>query len=86
MNWRVELETRAKREFLALAADLQTRISEAIEGLAVDPRPPGSKKLSVGGGYRIRVGRYRVLYTVEDRLRRVRIYRVAHRRDVYRSR
>jgi mRNA interferase RelE/StbE len=84
VTYRIELETRAKREFLDLPTDVRSRLSEAIDDLRGSPRPPGSKRLTARGGYRIRKGAYRILYTVDDRVRVVRIYRIGHRREVYR--
>ncbi len=54
--------------------------------LAENPRPDGAKKLKGETGYRIRVGNYRVLYEIDDAAQLVIIYRVKHRRDVYRNR
>lgn len=62
------------------------RIVRRIGALAEDPRPPGCEKL-VGHGdrYRVREGRYRIVYTVEDSRLVVWVIKVGHRRDVYRS-
>jgi mRNA interferase RelE/StbE len=63
---------------------VQVRISEAIDDLATYPRPPGAKRLVGQNGYRLRQGDYRVLYTVDDQARVIRVYRIGHRRDIYR--
>ncbi|MEM6767359.1 MAG: type II toxin-antitoxin system RelE/ParE family toxin [Bacteroidota bacterium] len=62
------------------------RILTAIKGLKDDPRPPGAKKL-VGeeNVWRVRVGDYRILYTIEDEIRIITVERVAHRKDSYRK-
>lgn len=61
------------------------RILTAVEGLAVEPRPIGSIKLSGGDGERrIRVGDYRIIYRVHDDRLVVVVVRAAHRREVYR--
>ena len=85
---RYELQlTRAAERGLALLpkADLR-RVDAAILGLARDRHPPGSKKLEGSGDvYRIRVGDYRVVYTIEvDRLVVV-VVNVGNRRDIYRT-
>lgn len=61
------------------------RIKTATEALREEPRPPGVKML-IGshGAPRIRVGDYRVLYTVDDQRLLVRIADVGHRGDIYR--
>ena len=60
------------------------RIVSAIRSLANDPRPPGSKKLSVQERYRLRVGVYRVLYSIEDDVLIVTVVKIGNRRDAYR--
>ena len=82
--YKIELETRARREYRALRASVREQITNAIDDLHADPRPPGSKKLVGSTGYRIRTGNYRILYTIDDPAPLVRIYRVGHRREVYR--
>ena len=55
-----------------------------IERLATSPRPPGRKKLHGGDKqWRIRVGDYRVVYEIDDKLKIVDVTRIAHRREVY---
>lgn len=60
------------------------RILERIEGLADEPRPAGTEKLSGREQYRIRQGVYRILYEIRDRELIVTVVKVGHRRDVYR--
>ena len=61
------------------------RVLERIRSLADDPRPFGCEKLSGLERYRVRVGVYRVIYEIRDRILLVVIVKVAHRGDVYRS-
>jgi len=57
-----------------------------ILALAEDPRPPGCVKLSgVEGLYRIRQGRYRIAYTIEDEHLVVVVIRIADRKEIYRK-
>lgn len=60
------------------------RIVEAINGLADNPRPPQSIKLSAAEKYRLRCGAYRVLYEIHDNVLIVCVVKVGHRKDVYR--
>jgi mRNA interferase RelE/StbE len=54
-------------------------------GLADDPHPPGSRKLAgYDDVFRTRVGRYRIIYSVEGRRLIVIILKLGHRKDVYR--
>jgi mRNA interferase RelE/StbE len=52
--------------------------------LKENPRPLGVKKLKGQEGYRIRLGNYRILYLVDDRERKIEIFSIAHRKEVYR--
>lgn len=70
-------------ESIPLKQDRQ-RILERIRHLADDPRPYGAQKLSGQEGYRVRQGRYRIVYTIEDRDLLVHVIKVSHRKDVYR--
>jgi mRNA interferase RelE/StbE len=75
----------ASKELESLPQTASWRVVEAIELLAVEPRPSGVTKLQ--GPYdlwRIRVGDYRVIYSVGDRQKVIEIHRIRHRRDAYR--
>jgi mRNA interferase RelE/StbE len=63
---------------------MQERVRVAILDLATEPRPFGYLKLHGREGYRIRVGDYRILYTIDDAGRIVIVGQVGHRRDIYR--
>ena len=84
MSYRLELETRAVKELASIPKDRRELLTAVIDDLQKQPRPPGSKKLSGVDGYRVRKGDYRVLYTIDDAEHRVRVYRIGHRREVYR--
>lgn len=86
MTYEVEVEHKAARALIRIArGDHQAaaRIKAAIDGLAEEPRPSGTVKLTGADAYRIRVGDYRVVYVVEDAVRVVVVVRIAHRREVY---
>ena len=55
-----------------------------IRALAEDPRPPGCRKVSGRNLWRVRQGRYRIIYSIEDTRLLVLVVKVGHRRDVYR--
>ena len=63
--------------------DLQ-RIMQRISALAQDPRPQGNEKLSGLERYRVRQGRYRIVYSIQDEELTVWVVKVGHRKDVYR--
>ncbi len=82
--YRVTFAASAKRELIALSVNAIERIQPRIRELANDPRPPGCKKLRGARNlWRIRVGDYRVVYTVNDTAKTVDVTRIAHRREVY---
>jgi mRNA interferase RelE/StbE len=60
------------------------RVVERISKLAEDPRPFGAEKISGQDKYRLRQGRYRILYAIEDQNLIVQVVKVGHRKDVYR--
>jgi mRNA interferase RelE/StbE len=74
----------AARAYRRLHSPLLDRVRDAIDALALDPRPVGAVKLAGRDDYRIRIGEYRVVYAVDDVERVVVVARIAHRRDVYR--
>ena len=65
---------------------MRRRLGAAIDALATSPPPPQAKALQgkPRGVHRIRVGDWRVIYSIEDRRLLVLVIRVAHRREVYR--
>ena len=85
MTYTVELSTAAAKSLKKLDAPDRLRIAGAIELLSVEPRPPGATMLRGGerGRWRVRVGDYRVVYTIEDDRLIVLVLRIAHLREVY---
>ena len=61
-----------------------TRILERIRPLGENPRPPECEKLTGQERYRVRQGRYRVVYSIQDEDVTVWVVKVGHRKDVYR--
>jgi len=75
----------AQKDLDEFRGKLLVKFEKAILGLCENPRPQNSKKL-IGGPqrWRIRTGDYRILYEIDARRKVVKIYRIAHRKDVYR--
>ena len=84
MNYELEVLRRAQRALARLPQRDYERVRDAIRALADEPRPPGCRQLTGREGWRIRVGRYRVIYEIDDTVRIVTVLDVGHRRDVYR--
>jgi len=71
-------------EAVGTKADRQ-RIVARIRALAEDPRGPGAEQLAGHEkSFRVRQGRYRIVYLIDDARREVTVYRIGHRKDVYR--
>jgi mRNA interferase RelE/StbE len=84
--YRLLIKASAAKELEAIGtkADRQ-RIVERVQALAASPRPQGSEKLAgYADRYRVRQGSYRIIYLVDDERREVTIFKVGHRKDVYR--
>jgi mRNA interferase RelE/StbE len=81
----VILSRRAQRELQRLPPELLNRISHRLRELEQEPRPQGCRKLSGStSDYRVRVGALRIVYTIDDGSRVVRIFRIRPRGDAYR--
>jgi mRNA interferase RelE/StbE len=84
-RWQVLVSRRAERVLRRLPRDVLSRIAAAIDELARDPYPHGSKKLTGHDLYRLRVGSWRIIYNVQDEELIVLILTVASRGDAYRN-
>lgn len=83
-DYRVAIKPSARKELEALDDATFQRLAKKIVLLESNPRPSGCKKLKGHQDiWRIRIGDYRVLYTVDDAEMIVRVSRIAHRREVY---
>jgi mRNA interferase RelE/StbE len=81
--YRVELRPAAVRALRRIDPSVRPRIQGAIALLAQDPRPPAARRLVGRPGYRLRVGDYRVIYTLHDDVLVIVVVTVGHRREVY---
>lgn len=66
-----------------LPKEIRIAITSAITQLADNPRPAGCKKLKGMPAYRIRIGNYRIVYEIEDKILTVTVIAAAHRKDIY---
>lgn len=82
--YRILIKPSAVKELEFIPQEDRRRLVRRIEGLATNPRPPGCEKLSGEDKYRVRQGNYRVIYLVNDDSREVVVFKVGHRREVYR--
>ena len=85
-RYEVVLSPKAEKQLDELPTPLRRRITEAIEGLESKPRPHGVKKLTGAENlWRIRVGDFRIVYTIEDDRLIVLVVKIGHRRKIYRG-
>ena len=82
-RYRIELRPAAARALRKLDPPVGRRLQGAIALLAEDPRPPNARPLKGRPGLRVRVGDYRIIYTVEDDVLLIVVVALGHRRDVY---
>jgi mRNA interferase RelE/StbE len=85
VSYGIEWKQSARKELKKLAKAAIPEILEAVAALAENPRPKGSKRLQGSEyTYRIRVGDYRVVYSIYSNVMVIEITTVGHRKDVYR--
>jgi mRNA interferase RelE/StbE len=86
MAYSIIIKPSANKSLLKLPKNIQTRILNALQHLADNPRPIGSIKLQSSFDlYRIRIGDYRVIYSIDDQQIQILIATVGHRKDIYDS-
>ena len=81
MAYRVEILRAAQRQILSLPREAQVEVASTIDNLMKNPRPSGCIKLRETGLWRIRAGRYRVVYVIDDETRLITVVKVAIRRE-----
>lgn len=84
MNYSLVIVPSARKELLALPKTIIARIDKSINNLSHTPRPHNSVKLRGVDSYRIRVGDYRIIYDINNKLYQIIILAVGHRKEIYR--
>ncbi|TCL80156.1 MULTISPECIES: type II toxin-antitoxin system RelE/ParE family toxin [unclassified Rathayibacter] len=82
-RYRIELRPAAMKALRKIDPNDRKRIQGVIALLGEDPRPPGAKALQGRAGLRVRVGDYRIVYTIDDGVLLIVVVTLGHRRDVY---
>jgi mRNA interferase RelE/StbE len=85
-SYKILIKPSAVKEIESIPQKDRSRIVYRIQGLAENPRPHGCEKLSDQEKYRVRQGKYRILYQVFDAEVIVIVVRVAHRKKAYKTR
>ena len=84
--YKILIKPSAVKEIEAIPQKDRSRIVYRIQGLSENPRPPGCEKLSGQEKYRVRQGKYRILYQIFDDEVIVIVVKVAHRKEAYKTR
>lgn len=82
-DYKIEVMKSAVKEIKSLPNIYLHKVLEKISSLSKDPRPKDCKKLTGQNRYRVRVGNYRILYSIEDDCLVIIIVKVAHRKEAY---
>jgi len=86
-TYRLNFTPGADRQFRKLPKQVQAHLRPHIDALVQNPRPPGIEKLKgEDNAYRLRVGDYRILYEIHDKVLLLLVVKVGNRREVYRKR
>ncbi len=85
MSYEVYIKRSAEKELDGLPVKVHDNIVNHLISLQINPRPRGVKKLKKRKEeYRIRIGQYRAVYVIDDSNKKIEVFSIAHRKDVYR--
>jgi mRNA interferase RelE/StbE len=82
--YKVHFKASVEKDFSTIPKKDLKKILKLIEGLAGNPRPWGCEKLTGQERYRLRQGRYRIVYSIQDDELTVWVVKVGHRKNIYR--
>jgi mRNA interferase RelE/StbE len=83
-EYKVYFKTSVEKDVSTIPKKDLRKLLQRVATLARNPRPEGHEKLTGQERYRIRQGRYRIVYSIQDEVLTVWIVKVGHRKDVYR--
>jgi mRNA interferase RelE/StbE len=83
-EYKIFFKKSVEKDFKAIPKKELGKIIKRIGLLSEDPRPQGCEKLTGQEKYRIRQGRYRIVYSIQDKELTVWVVKVGHRKDIYR--
>jgi mRNA interferase RelE/StbE len=85
MAYKIIFKKSAEKSLAVIPGKIAEKIVLKVYALKDEPRPDGVKKLSGSENlYRIRIGDYRVIYSIYDNILLIEVIRIGHRRDIYR--
>ena len=83
-EYRIYFKASVEKDFKKIPKKDTKKILQRIDSLTIEPRPSNCEKLSDQERYRIRHGRYRIIYSIQDNELTVCIVKIGHRKDIYR--
>ena len=83
-EYRIFFKRSVEKDFSSIPKKDVKRILNRIKRLEEDPRPSGCEKLTGQERYRLRQGRYRIVYSIQDDELTIWVVKVGHRKDIYR--
>lgn len=83
-KYKIEVRKSAVKELHSIPTKDLKKILKTIQELSNNPRPQGCLKLTDQENYRIRVGNYRILYSIKDDILIIYIVKIGHRKNIYR--
>ena len=84
VEYKVHFKASVEKDFITIPKKDVKKILKRIDALAENPRPWGCEKLTGQERYRLRQGRYRIVYSIQENELTVWVVKVGHRKDVYR--
>ena len=85
MAYEIKIDRRAQKILVSLDSETIRRIQGVLAVLSIDPRPPGVRKIANSPYFRARVGTYRIIYEIHNKELIIHVFRIDHRRSVYRD-
>jgi len=84
MPYRVFIERNAEKNFKKTPKEIKKKIIAAVAELKNNPRPLNVRKISDSeSSYRIRIGDYRIIYEIDEKRKKINIFRIRHRKEAY---
>ncbi len=88
MSWKIEIKSSAEKYYLRLGKQNRKRIKEALKELQNADDPFSMKKVrpltgKLHGDYRVRIGKWRILFTPDMEKKIINVYAILPRGDTY---
>ncbi|MBI2026887.1 MAG: type II toxin-antitoxin system RelE/ParE family toxin [Deltaproteobacteria bacterium] len=84
-QYNIQFKPSVFKQLKQISSRDQKKIMRKIQELEENPRPFGLKKLVAEENlYRIRVGDYRIIYQIQDKILLILVIKIGHRKDIYR--